>query len=197
MHVLTFFVIALLSLITPSLSTTIDIPNPTCKPASPPNSRKDGPQAFFPFVPQAGAQQNIASFCNQMAKDHIDDVNNLRKQTDDHYAISYRYPALYGRASMIATKLWLKVSAADKTGNMPLDQDTCNRALSTVLNGCPPFTIEPHRNKLYKYGGSVGLTGDAEGVEFSITVVPDGKGMCLELGYPSEFCVDGNAPPPV
>lgn len=64
--------------------------------------------------------------------------------------------------------MYFNVSLADGSSEFMINSTTCDSALHTVLNGCPPLSAPPDQ-PLMKYGGSLPISdGNGHSANFQI-----------------------------
>lgn len=114
-------------------------------------------------VPQADTQSRIDKFCGGMKKD-------VAIGDDSIYPTDFR--SLYYQYFMPGLEVVLNISVVQ--GNyFVINQTVCQEGLSTVLNGCPPFSA-PAGKELIKYGGSLRVSNGTGGVaDVQIILLPD------------------------
>lgn len=143
----------------------------------------------MPYLPEIDFRWNINNYCENLIRDGNPKTHTHRlahvKDEYDKFAI-FEAGDFYGLDN--DTLIWISAQHYPGTGPADIDEETCNRALFTVLDGCAPFTIEAGKKKLFKYGGSVRAKTKTGSADFGIHVVPVVWDDCIKID--ARWCGD-------
>lgn len=150
------------------------ISKPTCAPA----------QLNYPFVDRRKAADTIEGFCDTL----VGRPEFLRMVPESkYYNRTYKFGKDKDVVFSIDNRLWLTATLTHGY-YVDISKKLCKDVLFQALDACPPYKIEPSRNRLFKYGGGASLTATTGTVDFLVAVVPEGNKLCLDLMYPPQFC---------
>lgn len=111
-------------------------------------------------MPQDQVQTKITGYCTLFAKD-AGIFTLFPGSADGSLGVDYFFPD-------VMMQLNVSLVAGE---SFEVYQTTCDEALHTVLNGCPPFREDPQAAHLFKFGGGIAVKGPYGVASFNMTLL--------------------------